>query len=160
MSAAEDFFCHIISVNSEITDNHVTTPAGWIFFDAECRFCVAHRHRWGRIFEHRGFVWLPLQTPGIAERLGVTDSQLREEMWLRFADGRRCSGVNAWGALLRRVWWLWPLGFLLALPGFNAAGRSLYRWIAKHRHCLGGVCVISPNQLRGHDRHTAFFELP
>ena len=46
-------------------------PAGWIFFDAECRFCVASRRRWGRIFERRGFVWVPLQTPGTAERLGV-----------------------------------------------------------------------------------------
>jgi len=63
-------------------------------------------------------------------------------MWLRLADGRTFGGVNAWGALLRHVWWLWPLGVLLVLPGVNAAARILYRWIAKNRHCLGGACTI------------------
>lgn len=125
-----------------MTDNTTAQPQGWIFFDAECRFCVGHRQRWGHLFERRGFVWVPLQTPGTAERLGITEAQLRAEMWLQLADGRKYSGVDAWSAPMRRVWWLWPLGATLALPGFNAVGRALYRWIARHRHCLGGVCSI------------------
>jgi predicted DCC family thiol-disulfide oxidoreductase YuxK len=129
-------------MNTEIPDNKGTKPVGWIYFDAECRFCVAHRRRWGPIFERRGFVWLPLQTPGAAERLGITDSQLRAEMWLQLADGRKFSGVNAWSAQMRRVWWLWPLGVMLAVPGVNAGAKVLYRWIAKNRHCLGGTCTI------------------
>jgi predicted DCC family thiol-disulfide oxidoreductase YuxK len=129
-------------MNTEITDNNAAKPTGWIFFDAECRFCVGNRRRWGPTFERRGFVWRPLQTPGVAERLGVADRQLREEMWLQLAAGRKFSGVNAWGALLRCVWWMWPVGFALALPGFNAAGRALYRWIARNRHCLGGACAL------------------
>jgi hypothetical protein len=83
-----------------------------------------------------------LQTPGTAERLGITEVQLQAEMWLQLADGRRFSGINAWSALMRRVWWLWPVGIVLALPGFNAVGRALYRWIANHRYCLGGLCTI------------------
>ena len=129
-------------MKSGITDNKTTQPTGLIFFDAECRFCVANRLRWGQLFERRGFVWLPLQTSSAAERLGVTERQLREEMWLQLADGRKFSGVKAWGVLTRRVWWLWPLGFVLALPGFNAAARALYRWVANNRHCLGGACTI------------------
>ena len=129
-------------MTTEITDARAPQPTGWIYFDAECRFCVAHRRRWGRIFERRGFVWLPLQTAGTAGRLGVTDSQLRSEMWLQLADGRKFNGVNAWSAQMRRVWWLWPLGVMLALPGVNAGARVLYRWIAKNRHCLGGACTI------------------
>jgi predicted DCC family thiol-disulfide oxidoreductase YuxK len=131
-------------MTTEITDNNAMAPVGWIYFDAECPFCVAHRSRWGRIFERRGFVWLPLQTPGAAQRLGVTEAQLRAEMWLQFADGRKFSGVNAWSAQMRRVWWLWPLGVMLALPGFNAGARWIYRWIAQNRHCLGGTCTIHP----------------
>jgi hypothetical protein len=64
-------------------------------------------------------------------------------MWLLLADGRKCGGVNAWSAQLRRVWWLWPLGILLALPGLNAAAGGFYRWIARNRQCLGGACSIS-----------------
>jgi len=63
-------------------------------------------------------------------------------MWLQLADGRKFSGINAWSVQLRRVWWLWPVGAVLALPVFNAMGRAVYRWIAKHRHCIGGVCNI------------------
>jgi predicted DCC family thiol-disulfide oxidoreductase YuxK len=87
-----------------------------------------------------------LQTPGPAERLGVTDLQLLEEMWLQFADGRTFSGVNAWSLLMRRVRWLWPLGFVLSWPGIHAIARSLYRWTAKNRYCLGGwVTKLPPN---------------
>jgi len=123
-------------------DSNTTKAAGTVFFDAECSLCVANRRRWGRIFERRGFVWLPLQTPGAAKRLGITDAQLQEEMWLQLADGRNCSGVNAWSMLMFRVWWLLPLGLVIALPGFNAAARAIYRRIAKNRHCLGGACRI------------------
>jgi predicted DCC family thiol-disulfide oxidoreductase YuxK len=129
-------------MNTESTDKNAGAPAGGIYFDAACRFCVTHRRRWGPVFERRGFVWLPLQTPGAAARLGITEAQLQAEMWLQLADGRNYSGVNAWSALMRRVWWLWPLGLLLAAPGFNAAARALYRWIAQRRHCLGGTCRI------------------
>ena len=129
-------------MNTEITDNKARTPTGWIFFDAECRFCVGHRRRWGHIFERRGFVWLPLQTPGTAEQLGITDEQLRAEMWLQLADGRKFRGVKAWSAQMRHLWWLWPLGVLLALPGFNGVAHLLYRWIAKNRQCLGGACAV------------------
>jgi predicted DCC family thiol-disulfide oxidoreductase YuxK len=129
-------------MNTEITDTKAENPAGSIYFDGECRFCVAHRKRWGSVFEHRGFVWVPLQTPGTAARLGITEAQLQAEMWLQLADGRRFSGIDAWSAVMRRVWWLWPVGVVLALPGFNAMGRALYSWIAKRRHCLGSVCTI------------------
>jgi predicted DCC family thiol-disulfide oxidoreductase YuxK len=129
-------------MNTEITDENATMLTGWIYFDAECRFCVATQRRWGRIFERRGFVWLPVQTPGTAERLGVTEGELREEMWLRLADNRKFSGASAWSMLMRFVWWMWPLGHLLGWPGFRVGARIFYRWIAKNRHCLGGTCAI------------------
>ena len=131
-------------MNTEIPATDNASPAGWIFFDAACRFCVAQRRRCGDILERRGFVWLPLQTPGAAEQLGITDDQLRSAMWLQLADGRTLSGVDAWSALFLRVWWLWPVGVLLQLPGFHAAGRMLSSWIARHRHCLGGACALPP----------------
>lgn len=130
-------------MDAEITDKNGAGPAGWVYFDAECRFCITHRRRWGSVFERRGFVWIPLQTSGCAQRLGITEAQLRAEMWLQLADGRKLSGINAWCTLLRWVWWLWPAGALLSVPGINAVGRALYRWIARRRHCIGGACVIS-----------------
>jgi predicted DCC family thiol-disulfide oxidoreductase YuxK len=154
------FIWRNISVNTEITDNKATKPTGWIFFDAECRFCVAGRRRWGKVFERRGYVWLPLQTPGTAARLGVTEEQLMAEMWLLPAGAYPINGFGAWIELMRRVWWLWPLASLLNLPGIRAVGQLIYRWVARNRYCIAGRCRIPPAQHKNPRRHAAFLELP
>jgi len=136
-----------------MTDNKARELAGWIFFDAECRFCVTGRRRWGRIFERRGFVWLPLQTPGAAMRLGVTEEQLMAEMWVLPAQGQPINGLRSWIELMRHVWWLWPLAILLNLPAVRQVGQIVYRWIARNRYCLAGHCTTK-------HRHTAFLEMP
>ncbi len=151
-------------MNTEMTDNKVETPTGWIFFDGECAFCMAQRLRWGRIFERRGFVWLPLQTPGTAKRLGLSDTQLRQAMRLLLADGRTLGGADAWMEMVRSVWWGWPLWLLSCLPGVRQLLRKVYRVIAANRHCLGGVCSANntkPTKSRtARHRHTAFLEFP
>jgi len=159
-------------MHTEITDIEVGRPAGWICFDAECRFCAANRRRWGGVFERRGFVWLPIQTAGITEETGITEGELQKEMWLKLADGSKFSGVNAWIVLMHHVWWMWPLGHVIALPGINAGARVAYRWVAQNRHCLGGFCTIQsrtsatreqPEQTQVRKpsaRHQAFFQMP
>ena len=127
-------------MHTEITDNKANLPTGWIFFDAECRFCVANRRRWGRIFERPGFVWLPLQTPGTAERLGITPELLMAEMWVLPAGAPPLNGVDAWIGLMRYVWWLRPLAVMLNLPGIKRLAQSVYRSIARNRYCIAGRC--------------------
>lgn len=104
--------------------------------------CRASRNRWGGMLARRGFEWVPLQTPGAADRLGIPETGLLEEMKLLSPDQRVLGGIDAWACLLRSVWWLWPLGLLLSLPGFHAVGQACYRWIARHRACLGGQCRL------------------
>ena len=147
-------------MTTEITENKANKPAGWIFFDAECRFCVSARRRWGRIFESRGFVWLPMQTPGTAERLGVTPERLTAEMWLLPAGASPLSGVDAWIGLMRHVWWLKPLAVALDLPGIKRLAKAGYGWIARNRYCIAGRCRLHPRQLHSKHRHTGFLELP
>lgn len=122
---------------------------GWVFYDAECRLCVRGVRRWGGLFARRGFVWVPLQTPGAAAQLGIPEGRLWEEMWLRMADGRVVSGVASWSEMLRAVWWLWPLGVLLGLPGIRYFARFVYRWIARNRYCFGGRCAIHAHRANG-----------
>ncbi len=129
-------------MNTEITDSTANNPTGWIFYDAECRFCVAGRRRWGKVFERRGFVWLPLQTPGAAARLRTTEAELYAGMWVLRGDGRPVNGLHAWIELLRRVWWLWPLAGLLSLPGIRRAGQVVYRWVARNRYGFAGRCPV------------------
>jgi predicted DCC family thiol-disulfide oxidoreductase YuxK len=140
-----------------MTDNNARATAGWVFYDAECAFCVRGVARWGPLFSRAGFVWKPLQTPGAAQQLGVAESDLRSEMKLLTADARVCGGVDAWARLFRSVWWLWPVGALLALPGLRAVGAWGYRWVARNRHCLGGSCRRHRDPPQ---RHRSFFEMP
>jgi predicted DCC family thiol-disulfide oxidoreductase YuxK len=146
-------------LHTEITDNNAKSPAGWIYFDAECRFCSANRRRWGRIFERRGFVWLPMQAPGTAERLGVAPDRLMAEMWFLPASGSPVSGVSAWIGLMRYVWWLKPLAVAFGLPGINRLIQAAYGWIARNRYCFAGRCTLPPTK-EAPRRRSAFFDPP
>jgi alginate O-acetyltransferase complex protein AlgI len=117
-------------------------PRGWIFYDATCVLCVRGRQRTGRLFESRGFEWLPLQTPGAAARLSVPESAFAFRMHLLTADGSVLHNADALGVLCRSVWWLWPLGFLLRMPGVRELGRLAYDWFAHNRYCIGGACSV------------------
>lgn len=140
-----------------MTVTNGTLPIGWVFYDADCPFCARGAARWSEGFARRGFVWLPLQTPGTAARLHVTEADLRAEMRLQLADGTIYSGIHAWLVLLRSIWWLRPLAAVMALPPLGGLAATGYRWIARHRHCLGGRCAVNR---REPCRHSAFFEMP
>jgi predicted DCC family thiol-disulfide oxidoreductase YuxK len=132
-------------VNTEITKTKDTRSVrGWIFYDAACVACVRGRHRVGRLFESRGFEWLPLQTPGAGARLRVPESAFERRMHLLTAEGRVFDNADALGVLCRSVWWLWPLGMLLRLPGIRGLARRAYDWLARHRYCFGGACRVQP----------------
>jgi predicted DCC family thiol-disulfide oxidoreductase YuxK len=150
VSAAEVF------VGANITTRNLR---GEVFYDADCAICSRCAARWGGLFERRGFRWLPLQTPGTSERLGVSESALRAEVKLRLADGRIAGGVDAWAVLLRSIWWLWPVGVFIELPGIRTFGASAYRWFARNRYCISGACGLH-NHPPTHHRHAAFFEMP
>ena len=148
----------------EVYESPGLSPRGWVFYDGECRFCVRGATRCGDFFARRGFHWLPLQTPGTAARLGITETAFREEMKLLHADGRIVGGVDAWAVLFRSVWWLWPLGVFFGLPGARWFGGVGYRWVARNRYCLSGRCELANRQTADQSppppRHRAFFEFP
>ena len=145
---------------TEITAHTAPPPTGWVFFDAECRFCASSRRRWGPIFERRGFVWLPLQTPGTVARLGVAPERLMAEMWLLPAGAPPLSGVQAWISLMQHVWWLKPFTAVLVVPGIKHLARVVYRWIARNRRGLGGQCHLPQRRPPNRHRHAAFLDLP
>jgi hypothetical protein len=88
---------------------------------------------------------MPLQTPGAAARLGVSELAFEIRMHLLMADGRVFNNADAFGVLCRTVWWLWPVGALLLIPGFRELGRLIYDWFARNRYRFGGACEIGPN---------------
>jgi predicted DCC family thiol-disulfide oxidoreductase YuxK len=130
---------------------------GWVLFDGECRFCTSLVHRYAVLLQRAGFMSAPLQTPWVGARLGLPAGRLPGEVIVLTAEGRVFGGVDAILHVLRWIWWGWPLFMLGQLPGVHALGGVAYRLVARHRHCLGGVCRL-PRQR--HHGPVSFFEMP
>jgi predicted DCC family thiol-disulfide oxidoreductase YuxK len=115
---------------------------GWILYDGDCPSCTASAKRFDRIFRRRGFVFLPLQTDWIMQRLSLEPGAPLEEMRVLTADGRDIGGANAVIFLARQIWWAWPSAVLARLPGIHKLLDRGYRWIAAHRGCDHIGCDI------------------
>ena len=117
-----------------------SAPAGYVFYDGECDLCTRLVSRFGPRVRPRGVSFLPLQTTGAAEALGVAPERLLDEMRFLAADGRVFGGADAFVAVARLFWWggiLWPI---MRLPGAMGILRAGYRAVASRRGCPSGTC--------------------
>ena len=130
-------------MNTEMTDNKDTQPAGWIFFDAECRLCCASVRRLEQVLARRRFQLRTLQLPDAPQRLGLSGRALLREMRLLLADGRNLGGADAVLEIARRIWWTWPLWLVSRVPGVSPLLHAVYRVIAANRYCFGGACDVN-----------------
>ena len=108
---------------------------GWIFYDGECRYCIAAATRFERLFARRGFHFLPLQTPWVEARLGLSPGAPLDEMRVLTKDDLDLGGADAVIFLAKEVWWTWPVYLLAHLPGARTLLDRAYRWVAIHRGC-------------------------
>ena len=113
-----------------------------IYYDDECGVCRGMLQRFGPTLARRRFTFVPLQAPGAARLLGVSDEHLLDEMRVRLEDGAVYGCASAVMAIARQIWWAWPLWALSRLPGAMLLLNAGYRWIARNRHCLNGVCEV------------------
>jgi predicted DCC family thiol-disulfide oxidoreductase YuxK len=127
-------------VNTEITEYEKVR--GWVYYDANCRYCSALARRFRPLLASRRFELLPLQTAGLAERLHLSNSQLLEEMRVLRPDGRFFGGADALLEIARDFWWAWPLRLLGRVPAIRRILHAGYRWIARNRSCDAGGCEI------------------
>jgi predicted DCC family thiol-disulfide oxidoreductase YuxK len=113
--------------------------SGVLFFDGACGMCT----RWVYfLVEHdrTGNVeTAPLQSPGVAERLGIPDDRLLEAMRWLDSSGAVYTGAEAWAAA-----WSVALGTRLPLrfyriPGIRFVQNAVYRWVANHRYRFRGT---------------------
>ena len=131
-------------MNTEKTVSNETL--GWIFYDADCSLCARSAARVNQMLERRGFRLTPLQTPGAAERVGVTSEAMLARMHLLKRDGRRFAGADAFVEMARYVNWARLIVAVSELPGVLPLLRRWYDWIAAHRYCLGGTCRFPRRQ--------------
>lgn len=146
--------------------------AGCVYFDAACPCCARVVRGSQALFQSRGFHFLPLADLEPASACGLSPDDLQREIKLLTPDRQWRGGSDAVAYLLRSVWWLWPVGALLSLPGFRSVGAWAYRWVAAHRYAWGwltpggpvheGTMNLSSGAGRAGlgGRHSAFFVMP
>ena len=125
-----------------------------IYYDDECQFCRGMLRRFGRTLARRRFIFVPLQAPGAARLLSVSDEHLLDEMRVRLDNGAVFGGASALVEIARRIWWAWPLWALSRVPGAMVVLRAGYRWVARNRHCPNGTCAV-PRRARSSDPASA-----
>lgn len=131
----------MISLVSEYTDGKGRHARGWLFFDAECRFCTRIARWLAPHLERRGMTLAPLQDPRVGALLGLSGEDLMREMQFVLSDGRRYGGADAAVALAREIWWGRPLVWISRIPGMMEILRKGYRWVAAQRSCAAEVCT-------------------
>lgn len=131
----------MISLCSDMTDSKGrSASAGWLFYDAECPFCVRIAQRFARVLVPRGFALAPLQDPRVAGLLGLPESELLREMRLLTAESKQYGGADAAIFLARKIWWAWPFYAAAQIPGVKPILRAIYRSIAARRSCAAATC--------------------
>lgn len=116
--------------------DHALLPAGarlLFLYDGWCGVC-ARAVAWlrGQDREQR-IAFLPSQTPGLAERAGLTRAELNLAAWVIDRDGRQLSGAAAVNrGLIELPRWRW-LAPLYNLPVAGPLEDAAYRLFARHR---------------------------
>jgi predicted DCC family thiol-disulfide oxidoreductase YuxK len=132
----------MITLADEFTDRKERSARGWLFFDAECRFCT-HIARWlAPILRRRGLGVAPLQDARVGALLGMPRRELLKELRFLMSDGTQAGGANAVLAVARELWWARPLIWLTALPGMMEVLDAGYRWVAARRGCSSELCDV------------------
>jgi predicted DCC family thiol-disulfide oxidoreductase YuxK len=125
----------MISLASEYTDGKGRHARGWLFFDAECRFCTRLARWLEPILARRGFAVAPLQDPRVGALLGMPRQESLRELRFLHSDGHHYGGANGILAVAREIWWAQPLMWVSKLPGIMNLLHAGYRWVAARRSC-------------------------
>jgi predicted DCC family thiol-disulfide oxidoreductase YuxK len=134
----------MISLTSEFTDAKSRHARGWLFYDADCHFCIAIARAIAPTLQKRNITLAPLQDPRVGPLLGLSPSELLLKMRLLMSNGQQTGGADAAVALAREIWWARPLVWLANLPGAMLLLRRAYRYIAARRKCSAAISCDTP----------------
>lgn len=114
-------------------------PSGIMFFDGACGMCTRSRDLLLRFDRTGNLQTGPLQSPGVAERLGIAPADLLESV--RWLD---CSGAVYSGAEAANAAFSAAIGTrvplrLYRIPGVRYIEDAIYRWVAANRYRLPGT---------------------
>jgi predicted DCC family thiol-disulfide oxidoreductase YuxK len=130
----------MLTLMDEFTDRKGRQARGWLFFDAECRFCTRIARWLAPILARRGLGVAPLQDPRVGALLGLNRAEWLKELRFLLSDGTSFGGARAVVAVGREIGWARPFVWFAALPGMMRLLDICYRWVASKRGCLSQTC--------------------
>ena len=137
----------MISLADEYTDRKGRHARGWLFYDAECRFCIRAARFLAPILERRGMAVAPLQDPRVGSLLGLSREELLRELRFLWSDGTQFGGAHAVLAVCREVWWMRPLNWFSKLPGAMNLLHATYHWVSAQRSCVSNQCIAKSRRV-------------
>ncbi|HVH50020.1 MAG TPA: DCC1-like thiol-disulfide oxidoreductase family protein [Candidatus Bathyarchaeia archaeon] len=132
----------MITLADEFTDRKERSARGWLFFDAECRFCTRIARWLAPTLRIRGMGVAPLQDPRVGALLGMSRRELLKELRFLMSDGTHSGGAKAVLAVAREIWWARPFAWLAGSPGMMGVFDAGYKWIAVRRGCGSQACGL------------------
>jgi predicted DCC family thiol-disulfide oxidoreductase YuxK len=132
----------MITLADEFTDRKGRQARGWLFFDAECRFCTRIARWIAPILLSRGLGVAPLQDPRVGALLGLKREESLTELRFLLSDGTNFGGARAVVAVAREIWWARPFVWFAVLPGMMPVLDAGYKWIAVRRGCVSQTCEL------------------
>lgn len=142
--------------------NQTSSFQGWVCYDSDCPFCVNLAGRAHLRLIGKGFTLVPLQSPWVSQKIGLTGQPLLTEMKVITPCGQMLGGAAALLHLARFFWWGRPLAVLGRVPLIYRLLARGYSWIAANRYCFGGSCSLANHQKhsrRAHHRLSSFYDL-
>jgi predicted DCC family thiol-disulfide oxidoreductase YuxK len=137
----------MISLVDVYTDRKSRRARGWLFFDADCKFCTRIARTIEPILAKRNLGVAPLQDPRVGELLGIAPPELLREIRYLHCDGQHTRGADAVLEVAKEIWWWRPLVWLSKFPGMMRVLRVGYHWVAEQRSCAAAQCrSVAPHR--------------
>ncbi|BBY05257.1 thiol-disulfide oxidoreductase DCC family protein [Mycobacterium noviomagense] len=113
--------------------------AGILFFDGVCGMCTRSAYFVLKLNRTGDVRIEPLQSAGVADRLGIAPSQLLDSTRWLDESGAVYSGAEAFNAAVSAALGTkLPLA-LYRIPGVRFVQDAIYRWVAAHRYRFPGT---------------------
>jgi predicted DCC family thiol-disulfide oxidoreductase YuxK len=113
--------------------------AGTLFFDGKCGMCTRSRNLLLKLNRTGDLLTEPLQTPGTAERLGISDASLMDAVRWLDATGDVYAGAEAANAAVSAALGTRVPLLIYRMPGIRSLEDAVYRWVADHRYRFPGT---------------------
>jgi len=113
--------------------------SGTLYFDGRCGMCTRSAYFARRLDRTGGVELAPLQGDGVAEKLGVPESQLLDSVRWLDASGAVYSGAEAANAAVSAALGTGLPLLIYRIPGIRALQNGIYRWVAGHRYRFPGT---------------------